>query len=286
MKIAFWSNLRRKCGVTTNLACMAAMTAISGMGRSILLENHYNINSLGTILMAPEKVAVLREKGEYYNKYGIEYLLKRIYTGESGDILIHKASVPLLYSSIFYLPQSYIVNKEVFNYEFELVHTELFRCLEQFSNHVFIDTETNGNSSSIAILQEADLLVVNLNQDIASWKSFFGNYQSLAEKCVFLIGQYRPEFGWDMTRIRRKFRIPRNRLGVIPYNMELQSAMSDGRTLQFLNRNYLRNSHSENELLMRELKRSASMLRENIIRIRKEGGNGGYPDIGILKGRE
>lgn len=271
MKIAFWSNLRGGCGVTTNLACMAAMTAISGMGRSILLENHYNLNSLGSILLAPEKVSILREKGEYYNKYGVEYLLKRLYSGESGDVLIHKASVPLLYSSIFYLPQSYIVNREVFNYEFELVRSELFQCLEKFSDFVFVDTETNGNSSSIAILQDVDLIVVNLNQDIASWESFFENYRSLTEKAVFLIGKYRPEYGWDMIRIRRKFQIPRNRIGVVPYNMELQSAMGDGRTLQFLNRNYLKNSQPENELLMRELKRSASMLRENIVCIKQDG---------------
>lgn len=271
MKIAFWSNQRGKCGVTTNLACMAAMTAISGMGRSVLLENHYNLNSLGSILLAPEKVAILKEKGEYYNKYGIEYLLKRLYTGEPGDVLIHKASVPLLYSSIFYLPQSYIVNKEVFNYEFELVHKELFQCLERFSDMVFIDTETNGNLSSIGILQEVDLIVVNLSQDIASWNAFFDNYQALVEKSVFLIGQYQPEFGWNMTRIRRRFQIPRNRIGVIPYNMEMQSAMRDGKTLQFLNRNYLKNSQPENELLMRELKRSASMIRENISSLRKEG---------------
>lgn len=278
MKIAFWSSQRGGCGVTTNLACIAAMSAISGMGRSILLENHYSLNSLGSILLSPEKISVLREKGEYYNKYGIEYLLKRLYSGEPGDVLIHKASIPLLYSSVFYLPQSYIVNREVFNYEFELVRTELFRCLEQFSDIVFIDTETNGNFSSIAILQEVDLIVVNLSQDIGIWENFFENYRSLLDKSVFLIGQYRPEYGWDMTRIRRKFQVPRNRIGVVPYNMELQSAMGDGRTLQFLNRNYLRNSQPENELLMRELKRSATMLRENISSLRRDEG---YRNKGI-----
>ena len=178
---------------------------------------------------------------------------------------IHKASIPLLYSSIYYLPQSYIVNREVFNYEFELVRKELFHCLENFSELVFIDTETNGNSSSIAILQEVDLIVVNLNQDVEAWKNFFENYYSLVEKCVFLIGQYQHELGWDVTRLRHKFHVARNQIGVVPYNLELQSAMNDGRMLQFLNRNYLRNSQTEVEMLIRELKRSASMIRENII---------------------
>ena len=44
MKIAFWSNVRKNGGVSTNMVCMAAVSAIAGMGRSVLLENHYNVD--------------------------------------------------------------------------------------------------------------------------------------------------------------------------------------------------------------------------------------------------
>lgn len=269
MKIAFWSNIRQGGGVSTNLACMAAITAIAGMGRSILLENHYNVNNLAGILLSPERTAMLRESSQYYSKYGIEYILKRLYTGESGERLIRRASIPLLYSSIYYLPQSYIVNKEVFNYEFDLVHKDLFQCLERFSDIVYIDTESNGNASTIQILQEADLIVVNMNQELASWEDYFENYESLLHKSVFLVGRYQREYSWSVLKLRRKFQIPRDRIGAIPYNMELQAAMQEGRMLQFLNRNYLRNIHVENEYLMREMKRSAVMLKENMLKTGK-----------------
>lgn len=269
MKIAFWSTLRGRCGVTTNLACMAAITAISGTGRSILLENHYHLNNLGSRFLPPEKLSVLQEKGEYYNKYGMEYLLKRLYTGESGEVLIHKSSIPLFYSDIFYLPQSYIVNKEVFNYEFELVRGKLFDCLERFSDLVMIDTETNGNVSSVSILQEVDLIVVNMDQDLATWNRFFQDYPSLAEKSVFLIGKYQPELHWNLTKLRRRFQVPRSRIGAVPYNMELKSAMENGRLIQFLNRNYPKRIHPENESLMRELSRSSRMLLDQIKELQK-----------------
>jgi hypothetical protein len=269
MKIAFWSNVRKKGAVSTNMVCMAAVTAIAGMGRSVLLENHYNINNLGGMLLAPEQTALLRENGQYFNKYGIEYMLKRLYTGEPGEVLLRKAAIPLLYSSIYYLPQSYIVNKEVFNYEFELVHEDLFRCLERFSDLVFIDTQSHGNASTIEILQEADLIVVNIDQDIKAWEDYFENYQSLIEKSVFLIGRYQKEYAWNVSKLRRRFHVEREQIGVIPYNMELQSAIQEGRILQFLNRNYMRNVHAENNYLMREMKRSAVMLRENMIQTGK-----------------
>lgn len=269
MKIAFWSNIRQGGGVSTNLACMAAITAIAGMGRSILLENHYNVNNLAGMLLSPERTAMLRESSQYYSKYGIEYILKRLYTGESGERLIRRASIPLLYSSIYYLPQSYIVNKEVFNYEFELVHKDLFQCLERFSDIVYIDTESTGNASTIQILQEADLIVVNMDQEPASWEDYFENYESLFRKSVFLIGRYQREYSWSVLKLRRRFQIPRDRIGAIPYNMELQTAMQEGRMLQFLNRNYLRNIHADNEYLMREMKRSAVMLKENMLKTGK-----------------
>lgn len=251
MKISFWSPEHREAGVTTNLACISAVMAIGRMGKSVVLENHYSVNGIGDIIFVPEQVEYLREHGEYYNRYGMEYVLKRLYSGEPGEKLIHKASIPVLASSMFYIPQGRIVNKEVFNYEFNLVQTELFQALEQFSDYVFIDTERNQNLSSSVILSEADLIVVNLNQDTVHLQEFFENYSSIQERAVYVIGNYRPESKWDISRICKEFHIGSDRIGVVPYNMEMAEAMACGRLLQFLNRNYYKASDSENEYLIR-----------------------------------
>ena len=70
LKIAFWSNCHKRGGVTSNLACMATMAALSGTGKSILLENHFNPENLGSILVAEEKKSFLQERAAYYDKYG------------------------------------------------------------------------------------------------------------------------------------------------------------------------------------------------------------------------
>lgn len=280
MKIAFWSNIRRRGAVTTNLACMAAMSSVSGTGRSILLENHYNLKNLGSVLLTGERETALRENAEYYSKYGIEYLLKRLYSGESDDRLVQKAGIPLLYSNMLYLPQSYIVNKEVFNYEFELVRTKLFQCLEKAADMIYIDTEANGNASSISILNDADLIVVNLNQDLASWEQLVEEYPSIAERCVFLVGCYQNEGRANLRMIRRKFKIERERIGVVPFNLDLQLAVQDGRLLQFINRNYLQENSYENANLMQELKRSAAMIRENVVKARLKKRVGQWQGLG------
>ncbi len=178
--------------------------------------------------------------------------------------MIRKASIPLLYSSIYYLPQSYIVNREVFDYEFELAHKDLFQSLESISDMVFIDTESRGNASSVQILEEADLVVVNIDQDKGDWDDYFENYASMLEKSVFLIGRYEKENPFNLELIQRQYHIPRGKMAVIPYNIDLHIAANEGRMIPFLNRNYLKSSRAENEYLMGEVKRAVIMLKENM----------------------
>ena len=270
MKISFWSHMRGVAGVTTNLACVSALMSIGGMGKTAVLENHYSINSIGDMFLFPEKIEYLREHGEYYSRYGIEYILKRLYSGEPGEKLLHHASIPLLFSSMYYLPQGRIVNKEVFNYEFHLAQKKLFQSLERISDYIFIDTETNQNLSSKIILSESDLIVVNLNQDPVQIQKFFRQYTSIQEKAVYLIGGYQPELPWNIGRICKEFQIPREKTGIIPYNPELVDAASKGHLLQFLNRNYYKASDYENEYLIRYAKKAGRMIRKNLVRLRRE----------------
>ena len=258
LKIAFWSNVRGRSGVTTNMVCISALAAIAGAGKSVLLENHYSYKNIASMVLPGEQIEQLKESGRYYNRDGIEYVLK-----------LRHATMPLLYTSMYYLPQSYIINKEVFNYEFSLVYKKLFYNLEVFSDNVFIDTERNENLSSNAILTEADLVVVNLVQDKVALREFFDNYSSIQEKSVYLIGAYQPELLFNYRRICYEYHIPRDRIGIIPYNIELSEAMSEGRILQFLNRNYEKASGRENDYFMRHCKKSSMMVRKNLINLRK-----------------
>lgn len=270
MKIAFWSNTRKSSCVTTNLTCISALTAIAGVGKTVLLENHYNLNSIGDLILEQEKLNHLREHGEYYSRYGIEYILKRLYSGESGEKLIHQAAIPLLYSQMLYVPQGRIVNKDVFNYEFHLVQRELFRSLDLLSDYIFIDTESNQNLSTATILAEADLVVVNLDQNPVHLQEYFENYASLHEKAVYLIGGYCAKKAWNQRKICYEYHIPREKIGCIPYNLDLADAMMDGHLLQFLNRNYAKPIGEDNKYFMQNLKKASEMIRKNMLAVKRK----------------
>ncbi len=269
MKVAFWSPSRESLGVTTNMACVAGIAAMSGAGRTILLENHYSVRNIADIILPTEQTNELREQAKYYSKYGMEYVLKQIYSGKKGTEVIHQSAVPLLYERLLYLPQSYIVNREVFNYEFGLVQAELFCCLEEAAEYVYVDTETNQNLSSNVILSDVDLIVVNLKQDLDLLRDFFDGHESIREKAVYLVGSYQKDYELNLRRICYEYQIDRKRIGAIPLNTELVSAAAQGRLLQFLSTNFYRACGRENDYFMRQLKRSAMMIRENLIRIRR-----------------
>lgn len=270
LKIAFWSNVHQRSGVTTNLTCVASLMAMAGMGKSIMLENHYSINSLGSLVLEQGVRNRLHENGQYYDKYGIEYLLKQLYAGNDGQLLLKQTQVPLLFNRLFYLPQSYVVNRDVFDYEFGQAYGRLFECLEGNADYVFIDTEKNRNLSSGTILSDADLIVVNLCQDAEALHEFFTEYPSLIERAVFLIGSYKPELPWNYQRIAYEYNIPTKQMAVIPFNMELRDAISRGRVLQYINHNIERPSLDENAYFIRQGKKAVCMIRNRILKIKRE----------------
>lgn len=271
MRIAFWSNIREECCVTTNMACIAAVTSIMWNEKVAMLANHYKRSGgLGDIIMNEHEYIRKREPGGLYPDNGLDYILKGLYAGADGAELIKSVAVPIFYSNMYYLPHGTIFNKEVFNYDFSLVYGKLFKSLDDFAEFVFVDTETNQNLSSKLILHSSDLIVVNISQNPFLIRDFFDNYSSLKDKVVFLVGSYQPEFTWSYSRICYEYNIPRNRIGVIPYNMELKDAMQSGKVLQFINRNFYKPSGREISYFMRKCRDAASMIRKNMVKIRKQ----------------
>ena len=112
--------------------------------------------------------------------------------------------------------------------------------------------------------------MVNLSQNPSSIRDFFDNYASLKEKVLFLIGAYQPELPFSFTRICYEFNIPRNKIGVIPYNVELRDAMLSGKILQFINRNFYRPSGSDNVYFIRKCRQAAAMIRKYMAAVKRQ----------------
>lgn len=258
MKIAFWSNVRGICGVTSNLACISVISALMGKQKAILLENHLHLNNLELILNQSLERNLVKEY-TYYSQIGIDQLMRRVHSGLAPERAVLDCSIPIT-EGLCYLPQNIQMNAEQFNYEFSQVVYPMLGLLEKLGYVIYFDLEKGTSLSSRIILNEADVIVVNLCQNPAILKDFFEQYASLKKRAFYVVGGYSPESATTISMIQKRYHIERERLGIIPYSIAFANAMNRGKLVSFLKRNEKEGRKSENRRFMEAARESARLL--------------------------
>lgn len=242
------------------MAGVGIMSALEYKKKVLMLENHFHINNLENALINRANNMVREEELYYYNHIGMDSLIKKLHSSMETKDMIRVSAIEFLNQSIYYIPQSHLNNREIFEYQLnEVIHLLLDR-IRQEADLAFIDTAGNSNLTSKVILSRADTVVVNLNQDPNIIRHFFENYNSLISKAVFLIGNYNRNSNYNLTKIRRKYHINKEKIAVIPYNIEFKDAMSSGNLIPFLSRNHDCKRDDENYYFITELKKAVNII--------------------------
>lgn len=239
MKVAFWSNSRGRSCVTSNLACISVLSALDcPQDRTIIFENHRNIINLGSTLFDHHSENEVREDYQYKVESGLGRVLRLLEQGEEmTEERLYCLTRDYLGKRLFYLPTDE-GNAENLEYYLEREAIRAMECLEQHSDMVLVDTTSAPLASSRKILQQTDLVVVNLSQNQQFLDHFFRNYSSIQERAFYLIGNY--DAGSQLTRgeIMKRYHIPGSQIGVIPHNANFSDAISNGKLIPFLLKNY------------------------------------------------
>lgn len=262
MKVAFWSNCKGRAGTTSNMACMSVICTMLKQTKSILFENHFNLNGLEQAFVQQRRTSqyLLREELSYYDQTGLEGLMRRVHSNHTYEEVMEDVSLKFLDNLIYYLPKKCNMNQEYFEFELNQVIKPLMTFLSNIFEFVFVDTAYNNTLSTKSILEGADLVVVNLCQNKILLDHFFSNYESLVEKSYFLIGCYQKEARYNLKNIRRRYQIPKNQIGVIPYNLEFGEAVNSGTIIQYLLRNFSCDRDDENYFFISQVKEAAQMM--------------------------
>jgi len=178
--------------------------------------------------------------------------------------VIKNSSLEILSNSLYFIPPSYVTNRETFEYNLYGNINRILEALDAFADIIYIDTSNKNNLSSKIILAEVDLVVVNLNQNSSMIKSFFDDYSSILSKCVFLISSYHKESSLNINKISKNHLINRANIATIPYNVEYQEAVSQGTVVEFLSRNYACKRTNPNYNFVHEVKNAVYMIYRNL----------------------
>lgn len=235
MIVAFWSNVKGKGSVTSNLACVGIMSALKKK-RCVLLENHFNIHGMECILKGQKSPEYFKE--EYsYQTMGIGPLMRQLHSGFPVQDVKARYGLSYMDGNLVYLSQSGWGNQELFDFELCQVLRPMLRSLSKEFDGVFIDTSPQDFGSTRSILEAADVIAVNLSQSPFLLEHYFSNYHSYMEKSIFLLGRYEKESKFNLKSILNNYPISKENIGMIPYYPPFAEAMDDGRLLKFFAEN-------------------------------------------------
>lgn len=261
MKIAFWSNAHEQANVSRNLAAVSVASVIRYPYTVTVLENHLRKDNLGWAYHGTDRSGLLREVGiNYYEGGGIEGLLRKIYRGNYEQAILKSYLKEIIQGHLYYIPQSGIINSELFDYEFNHNAAVLFSMLEEAVDINFIDTASYNSLSSKTILEDSDLIVVNLCQSQRYIDDFFQNYSSLIPKSVFLLGNYSMHSIHTCKRIAHKYDLLPDNITPIPENELFDDACIQGRAVEFITGNYMCKREHPNSVFIQSIKKATAMI--------------------------
>ena len=256
MKIAFWSSACSHSCVTASMTAVSIAWALSCEPRVAITENHWNGFGIREMLGVPWSLGNARKREINYF-YG-ETIYSRAIERMSKEIIF-------LENKLRYIP---IRTEPFFHVLFEPV--EETEAYGQTENEVLmIDTAFSSMSTQV-ILQEAELVAVIFSQENQGIERFLEEYASLLPKAVFIIGNYHKTSKWNVAYLEKKYHLPKEKIGIIPYNVEYEQAMQEGRTIEFFTRYFRCNRNHENYAFIKESKRTAALLYQTMMEKEKK----------------
>ena len=260
MKIVFWSNYP-KSDVTSNMTAVGIMFSIMFPARVMMMTNHCNYENLGRALLGRSYDDVLREESGYFCRSGLQPRIKRI------DEVVNPFDAPkdaetLSEDGLYYFAQGKLFNNEIYELRIMEEINRFFSYLNESEDYIFIDAKSQDSVSTVGLLEEADIVVVNLKQDERLIRDFFKKYAAITGKAFFFISEYRKRKGYSKSKFINEFSIHPNRVAVIPYNPEFVQIVNDGRITEYVMKNHNCKEDAKEYYYIWHLKKAAKLLKK------------------------
>lgn len=267
MEIAFWSNVRHLSGVTAGVVAISVLwTALYTEDIAITANHVSNSGVMECMRGGTERWEKLARR-EYCYTYGEPEYFRILYNkGEKPEIKLN--------SGMSYIPMHGGQGAQMFS------GGGLSSVRRQAGKNkcLIVDTACGCGSNSMEILREAEVSVVTLPPEKHLVDAFFQSDTFLTDKSFFILGNYKKEASYSPAILARKFRIAKERIGVIPYDPEFEQAMRAGDTVAYLAGNMNCGKRDKAYHFMSNTKNTAVALRKYALE-RRYGVFGGCEEV-------
>lgn len=250
MDIAFWSSVRHRSGVTSGVAAISVLWAELFADEIVITSNHICDGSvLERLRGGTERKEKFARKDYCYNFGEPEYF--RVLCEKGKKLMVQ------LNGGMRYIPMTG-------NEEAQMFSGSGLQGLKKrlgSREYLMIDTACGYGSSSQSILQETDLTVVVLPPEKEAVDKFFQSDTVLRQNSFFILGNYRAARSCCPSYLCHRYKIPKERVGVIPYDSEFEQAMREGNTAAYIGGNMNCSRRKRAYHFIRYVKKTAIDLR-------------------------
>lgn len=260
MKLAFWGS-ERESGTTSNLMATASFIAYHGKFRVAMLQLERESRSLKECFSVRE-TELIKEKNDYFALEGLDYLMSVGKKRELTEKLVIENMEPLIENRLYCLSSGTRVLSDFYPEETNHIMQQIIALLNQHMDLTFIDCGNRTDDWTRQVMRKADLLVVNLRQTSVAFDEYFLQHVNLSSKVVYLVGNYQKESIYNKRNLQRIYRIPKERLAVVPFNQEFQLACEKGRLDKYMKGKRNLYATEKRRYFMRELAAAMQILLE------------------------
>lgn len=255
-QVAFWSSRHGQSGNTSNLIAVAMIIGMDYVTRTLISHTDWSTSPIETTLIKSKPVAI---NDMDYTNVGIDALDRLVKSNKLTPNSVKDYTDTILRDRLEVLRGSSKVNEEEFSSIHDVIQS-IFKASKGFYNLSLIDVSSGTkNQLSNAVLSNSDVIVVNLNQNVAVLDEFFSEDQPsfLKDKQhLIVLGQYDRNSKYTVKNIKRiyKTNVP---IFTVPHSTGFMDALNDKNVVEFFLRNKNINEKHTNYNFLSEVRKLA-----------------------------
>lgn len=259
--IAFWSPWHGQAKTTASMAAVAM--ALSNVTGDTVAMFHTQSGLADLEGMFDNRMGY-DKRIQLYEGAGLNSLLLDFKRTELTKELVQRSALPTAIDRLVFLPglemDETLAKMDDVR---EILYTIAVRDIPNAFDWTFVDLSSGNNQLSTNIIEKADVVVVTMSQNVATWDVLFDEHEELTEKpnTFFLIGGHRKESSYGIRNFRRMKHISKKNSGVIPDSIGYMDDISKGAVASFYLKNEKAGKNDENGNFIQEAKDVAMKIR-------------------------
>lgn len=201
-----------------------------------------------------------------FNDVGMDSLLRAAKSNQLSSEDIHTYTKTLIDNRLYILPGTMRSDEKLFIKDLEESILEILYYSKTMYDFIFIDAGSSLNEVTDKILKAADIVVVNISQNVKVLEDFFSkrnwNENLNHKKIIPVIGAYDRESIFTAKYIKRIFGYKED-IYIVPYCTELLDVHNNSNLLQFM---YCNSSISDKKDSMYYFSKEINKLCQGILK--------------------